>query len=238
MELPNFVHVIPEILLNSSNTNPPVILKNVVALWAGLSVTFEDIDSEGFIIDLGKTGGHIIIKKSSITERQRYTLAHELGHWYLKEYGIDIKYSSSNSRNENIEKWCNKFASELLMPTEWFRGDVLNKDYSRIVRNILSLPHRYSVSREAVFIRVSEITPISLYLAILENSKMSLKHYISRNFPIKVSAKTFERIITSGEYNQNFFMNDEAYCSTILIKKNKKEINLLAGVFNPKYFSD
>ena len=70
--------------------------------------------------------------------------------------------SLRTARHERIERWCNSFASELLMPREWIcreaDGSKLNKLYERLVE----LVKLYQVSREAMLIRLSEVTPVNV----------------------------------------------------------------------------
>jgi Zn-dependent peptidase ImmA (M78 family)/DNA-binding XRE family transcriptional regulator len=59
----------------------------------------------------------IVIKGSSEHATAKiFTLFHELGHIILNDGGIcDINF---NNKAQQIEKWCNSFASELLVPAE------------------------------------------------------------------------------------------------------------------------
>ncbi|MDP4262636.1 MAG: XRE family transcriptional regulator [Bacteroidota bacterium] len=58
----------------------------------------------------------IAIKRGEQTTAKIFTLFHELGHIILNQGGIcDISFKE---KAQQIEKWCNAFAGELLIPTE------------------------------------------------------------------------------------------------------------------------
>lgn len=98
----------------------------------------------------------IIVLLDNITDgaRQRFTIAHELGHLVL-----DIKDSDIDE-----EKLCNRFASALLMP----RGAIINEFGSS--RNNISFfelrafKMEYKVSMAATVYRLRELNVISEYL--------------------------------------------------------------------------
>ncbi len=63
----------------------------------------------------------IVLKSSESNERKRFTQAHELGHFVLRsEYGIKGK-AHKQKHDPRIERWCDKFAVELLIPTRCLR---------------------------------------------------------------------------------------------------------------------
>lgn len=110
----------------------------------------------------------IIILLTNIDgERQRFTIAHELGHLVL------------NIKDENLseEKMCNTFASNLLMPKE----AVINE--FGISRNNISFyelrafKSEYKVSMAAIVYRLKELNIISEYLFKKINISLSSKGY-------------------------------------------------------------
>ncbi len=64
--------------------------------------------------------------------RKRFTLAHELGHYFLHKDKIDgihqdtVLFRDSNEDKLGIEYAANDFASELLLPTETFIQAIKN----------------------------------------------------------------------------------------------------------------
>lgn len=96
--------------------------------------------------------------------RQRFTLAHELGHVMLAHKGeffldrtILFRDSKSGEGVDAYEIEANKFAAELLMPEEMVRKDfrkVKNLDEDEI---IFSLATTYEVSTQAMAIRLQKL---------------------------------------------------------------------------------
>lgn len=87
--------------------------------------------------------------------RQRFTIAHELGHYILGHDTskiLDDKFDKDSDK----EKEANKFASELLMPIEILKRDLSSKKW-----NIPSLAKRYEVSEQAMTIRLMEANLIN-----------------------------------------------------------------------------
>jgi Zn-dependent peptidase ImmA (M78 family) len=84
--------------------------------------------------------------------RQRYTLAHELGHYMLhKEKNIDIVDTTffRNQETDSIEYMANEFAAKLLMPE-----DKLKEQIDQGIKNIGELAERFEVSASAMKYRI------------------------------------------------------------------------------------
>ena len=106
----------------------PFDLDSLVKKYATViykSISVDGVD--GVCLHL-KTAGKtptVIVNMDSARTRQKFTLAHELGHiiipWHL---GTFIDKVDENNVNSNMEYWvlereANRFASELLMPFDW-----------------------------------------------------------------------------------------------------------------------
>lgn len=72
----------------------------------------------------------IVIKRGSEQATAKiFTLFHEIGHILLNEGGIcDIKF---HNEQQSIEKWCNAFAGEILVPEDELLTNPIVKKYSR-----------------------------------------------------------------------------------------------------------
>jgi Zn-dependent peptidase ImmA (M78 family) len=156
-------------------------IKVAVAIARGLLKTLRIMEPPVAIDDIVRERG-LIVKKAEVpgmlsgqlypevreifintrgraVVRQRFTLAHELGHWELRHYertsvvgdelGFDGPYGDPNGRpaKNPIEVEANVFAAELLMPTSWIRK--LNKPLQAGEPDRLA--ELYQVSREAMF---------------------------------------------------------------------------------------
>ena len=98
--------------------------------------------------------GLIVLNVGRSKTRERFTIAHELGH-ILRHYpAIKEKgclFLESNRSTLNYEREANVFATELLMP----RRDVINAfHYSQSVSELADI---FQVSRQAMSIRLEEL---------------------------------------------------------------------------------
>lgn len=130
---------------------------------------FENSAYSGFCLD--DTEFPIIYLNSKMPpQRQIFTIFHELYHLLENRSGIDI-YSYADAKrllNENtweIEKQCNEFAAEFLVPSDDFRHIIENDskiidglekaDYSNIRELCINpLVKRYSVSTEMILLKL------------------------------------------------------------------------------------
>jgi len=99
----------------------------------------------------------IYINNSTSKSRQIFTLFHELAHILLSTNGItksDINYISALSgENKAIELFCNRFASEFLVPSSDFEK-ILASAQEITDQFICDASDRYLVSREAILRRL------------------------------------------------------------------------------------
>lgn len=94
----------------------------------------------------------IIFNKNSPGDRQRFTIAHELGHLILGEHIIDI---------QNIETLCNRFAGSLLLPKESIIN-ILSKHRNNIeLMELKLLKEEFGISMTAILHRALECSIIS-----------------------------------------------------------------------------
>ncbi len=101
----------------------------------------------------------IYLNNSTSKTRQIFSLFHELAHLLFHINGIskfDTSYINQLALPERrIERFCNAFAAELLMPSQDF--DAQLGEYHRIDERVVEdLASRYSVSREVVLRRLRD----------------------------------------------------------------------------------
>lgn len=136
-------------LVSSDCMNLPVDVKKVAEKFGLVVVEFDFVDSISGV--LKKDRNVIGVNKKHSKVRQRFTIAHELGHFLL---GHDI------GKNEDIldddsekpmhkEREANIFASELLMPYELLAGEVKKEKI-----DLKKLASIFDVSEQAISIRL------------------------------------------------------------------------------------
>lgn len=116
---------------------------------SGVLIVEIDTDFDKFDAMTGKTSNGTVVvflNGNMPKDRQRFTLAHELGHIIMHIPFVDI------DSNRNIEKEANKFASEFLMPSNEFRNDAMYLSYHKL--NILK--SYWKVSKQAIIYRAKE----------------------------------------------------------------------------------
>jgi Zn-dependent peptidase ImmA (M78 family) len=112
--------------------------------------------------------GTIGYNQTEAKVRQRFTIAHELGHYELHRDKSDLFvdkefiYRSVNSGNtvvnQQMEQEANVFASGILMPTELLRREVESKSMDLTSDdNIKQLAKIFEVSTTAMSIRISSL---------------------------------------------------------------------------------
>ena len=92
----------------------------------------------------------IRVNKLHSKTRQRFSIAHELGHFV---YHKDDTTFFRGLTSDNLEYTANRFASELLMPEDQVR-QLIDKEN---VRNVADLADRFGVSSAAMLYRVKEL---------------------------------------------------------------------------------
>ena len=158
--------------------------------------------------------------------RGRFTLAHELGHYYIDSHRIGLKRGSlkphpsrTNQKQFNqIEREADFFASCLLMPQERFSKDFNRKKFS--IELIDFLKNEYGVSRTACAFRFADIGNHDIMIVYGENRKIVWK-YCSENFPYKYLIYEDRVALNTvmGEYfeniNDNIFKKEEIWAIDI-----------------------
>jgi Zn-dependent peptidase ImmA (M78 family) len=145
----------------------------VISLWPGLEISFDELDGEAYLVDLGEQGGEIVVNSKRPMSRKRFSIGHELGHWYLRECGFPI-VADGVADTQSVERWCDQFAAEMLMPWTWVTRDLDGVSLLPAVDTILRMPQRYRVSKSAMYIRLSELTNFSLFEIVERRSTMHI----------------------------------------------------------------
>lgn len=117
-------------LIEKHSLKPPVDIFVLAKEYADLEKILIPFDVDGITLDLKVSGRRprILLNAQRTERRQRFTLAHELGHvvipWHtgsIADIAVDPKNAEGTDDYWFIEAEANRFASELLMPTDWVR---------------------------------------------------------------------------------------------------------------------
>lgn len=125
------------------------------------------ISKEGISINGKKHKKVIAVNSVDTPFRKRFTIAHELGHYFLEVYENEEKlvedyyvHREINSYNNlKREKEADKFAAELLMPTEFVEYEI--KRLNRLDLLLTDIPqfisNKFQVSYSSARYRLSEL---------------------------------------------------------------------------------
>jgi Zn-dependent peptidase ImmA (M78 family) len=148
----------------------------------GLRIERQRIDDRlaGFLVrGKGIPQPVVGINSRQLQERQRFTLAHELGHYLLhnvegvhvdQAFNVKLRSGLSRQGTDIDEMEANLFAAELLMPQAWLEEDINNldpfdieggqeEDDADVIKHLAKL---YNVSRQAMSIRLSSLGYLTL----------------------------------------------------------------------------
>ena len=139
------------------DTYPVPIVR--IAESIGYTVHFMDMDSNDSIVGkVSHTDKKIYVKQGDIPQRQRFTIAHELGH--IKLHNGD-KFRTERGLNvfsddpEEVE--ANRFAAMLLMPENEFR-----RIWEISEQSIEYVANYFAVSKLSASIRANTLNLLSL----------------------------------------------------------------------------
>lgn len=169
-----------ELIANTYSKNYVTQLINIVES-EDISVYFDDYENafDGMLLYDNKDFHiHINSKHESQnnSRRNRFTLAHELGHYFIDEHRLGLKYkrlephsSFHNINNKDrIELEADYFASCLLMPKERFRLATVQKKFS--FEKIIEFSNTFQTSVLSTLIRFAEVGTHEVFVVFTKNN--------------------------------------------------------------------
>jgi Zn-dependent peptidase ImmA (M78 family) len=159
-------------LLKLNKIDRPLVPIERVAKSQGLLVRRlrnEESDISGFLLTWDE---NVIVGVNASTHpvRQRFTIAHELGHYLLhapspgqihidRMFKVIFRDDLSGKGVDREEREANYFAAELLMPRRFITKDLFDANEVDYVedRFIEDLAKRYGVSRQAMTFRLANL---------------------------------------------------------------------------------
>jgi Zn-dependent peptidase ImmA (M78 family) len=157
------------LLAENRITEAPVPVSQIAkAKGARIFVDALDGDLSGFLYR-DKDQAVIGVNTSHSPARQKFTIAHELGHLLLHDqeqlhvdHGFRVRLRSdlSSQGTDEAEQEANFFAASLLMPKEFIERDLADKEFVEIFDDDDFLPglaRKYGVSTQALAIRLKTL---------------------------------------------------------------------------------
>jgi Zn-dependent peptidase ImmA (M78 family) len=160
-------------LLESNGVNRVPIPVEHLAKTLGIEVRYSPgrPDVSGALIRDGKSAV-IAVNSAQHENRQRFTIAHEIGHFLLhkgttlhldEDFSVNFRDAHSSEATDDLEISANQFAASLLMPSHLIRKDMTRfiSDGSDPEQAIQSLSIKYKVSTRAMEFRLLNLGYIS-----------------------------------------------------------------------------
>lgn len=158
--MPNSYYIPPHRLLSDLGiTEPRDIRIEAIAQYCGATVVYESLKgSAARILGFGDKA-FITVDSGSRRERQRFSAAHELGHWMLDRGKVASfvcaeAFFATEWDNDNPEKRANRFATNLLLPQFMFEPRAKNKEIT--FETVAALAREFETSLTATAIRLIE----------------------------------------------------------------------------------
>jgi Zn-dependent peptidase ImmA (M78 family) len=168
--------VVETLLLENAVEFAPVPVEKI-AKMQGIEVVlekFEDANISGFLYrdhDRAIVG----INPSNHPNRRRFTLAHELGHFFLhqklnevhvdrdRDFQVKLRDNTSSKGIDPEEVEANRFAAELLMPVKFIEEDLKQMDEIDLLNEdaLKKFARKYGVSLQAFILRLANLGKIS-----------------------------------------------------------------------------
>jgi len=173
---------------------------------SGVLIVEIDTNFEKFDAMTGKTqnGAIVIFLNGNMPkDRQRFTLAHELGHIIMHIPFIDI------APNRDVEKEANQFAAEFLMPISDFKHDALHLNYYKLD----TLKSYWKVSKQAIIYKAKQDGFIndskykSLMVQLSMNGERKVERTPIQSPPPKLLKKMIDAFYNEMDFTKEDFMN-------------------------------
>ncbi|WP_415844673.1 ImmA/IrrE family metallo-endopeptidase [Stutzerimonas zhaodongensis] len=136
---------------------PPYDLDCLAQQYGELEYIQFPIKADGITIGIGELDSpKILINTDAPETRQRFTLAHEIGHivipWHTGTIVSHVDSEDDDFAYSIMETEANRFAAELLMPTSWLASEFISHDcIENYFKDVLK---KTGVSRDAAFYKI------------------------------------------------------------------------------------
>jgi Zn-dependent peptidase ImmA (M78 family) len=158
-----------ERLLRELGLDSPPIPVEKVAAHLGLQIQRASLDDVSGLLVIEADRGVIGVNAAHAQVRQRFTIAHEIGHYVLhrtelpvfidktlRQYSAVFRDADSSTGEDRREREANAFAAALLMPISFVRAELANLDSDvEDEETIEALAKRFKVSRQSMSIRLA-----------------------------------------------------------------------------------
>src|SRR5438270_2869100 len=160
--------LVQDLLASHQVTEAPVPVERI-AKARGARIFYKSLkdDVSGFLYrDTNQTV--IGVNTHHAPVRQKFTAAHELGHWLLHEqeqlhvdheFRVRLRDDVSSQGTDEAEREANLFAASLLMPRSFLEADLADQEYVDLLEDsgLQELARKYGVSSQALVNRLKNL---------------------------------------------------------------------------------
>jgi Zn-dependent peptidase ImmA (M78 family) len=161
--------------------------------------SIDHLDTKGFeaalVTDDCKSQGAILVAKDRPRQRQRFSIAHELGHFLIPAHlpppgqptlcsaeHLRLADPRDQNRSRRMEAEANRFAGLLLMPPPMLRAE-LQQIRRPDVADIVRLAKLFDVSKDALARAYSEYTREAVAIIVIHQGRVARSYRKEPNFP-------------------------------------------------------
>ncbi|MDS0526069.1 ImmA/IrrE family metallo-endopeptidase [Clostridium sp. SHJSY1] len=226
-------------ILSALNLTPPIDIFKVCESY-DIKVNYENINSAEALLIVSQGKKNIIIndKKILYVPRQRFSIAHEVGHFFIPWHSNMCTCSNIGDFNsDNIEEnQADIFASELLIPTNILHDKIQDKVITLDL--IKELAQDFNVSLGAMTRKI---------IANTEDRVMALIYYGNGRKIVQAKSGSFELNLKSGiikgsaakELLHNRYSNENVkriLSCDIWFKENSDDFEIVEeSLYQPKF---
>lgn len=205
-------------VLKRKGLTPPYDLFKLANSFGELRFRSFPFKADGITVGIGeKSHPTIYINSDCPDTRQRFTLAHEIGHIVIPWHtGTVVSHLNPGSDDQDywfMEQEANRFAAELLMPTEWLKQQYLESDsVENFFRKVLLVT---GASKEAVFYKIFKYLDAPVACAKLDEFDGTISQLKRTRFAPHDEKSTHPRQIYKDIDHQfeEFFIDGKAFCA-------------------------
>jgi Zn-dependent peptidase ImmA (M78 family) len=165
------IEKVAQTLLEKNDVNTwPVDINKIISTCENMQLIPKDLeDSESGFLVVKNDISVVVINQNHHKNRQRFTAAHELGHYSLhckddKDKIFVDKRRTYNRNNissqgtDNLEIEANTFAAMILMPEKFINDYIANHDLEDFnEEGVCRMAEEFQVSNQAMSIRLSKL---------------------------------------------------------------------------------
>jgi len=125
-----------------------------------IKVSEEPLDADGYLLQRNNNTRILISKEIDYEPRKRFTIAHEIGHFYIPHHQAEIfrclpKDLQSFRTNKKIENEANEFAAEFFLPAVEVEKYLKHPPDFNLIKEVSGV---YGTSLAATAIKIIELT--------------------------------------------------------------------------------